>query len=483
MLTTRFWGSTTVLLYALLLQNCQSTSVRVTEEWGAAAGSSSVSSMRQHTSSKPLTMWSLTPLSSSPVAYVSPSRYSTVSFNKKGGSAAPSSHLLSPTARYIPATIDNSSTAPYDLPAAAMPEVFRAVPLGNKSGHAPSPERLRARASKVERVLREMLSDEEGDSKLPAKRRSSDLDDELTRRNEKVRDGERWERGCIRRDALNILLTIAGSEPDKAIEFLEVLLVAAQDKHCRQQALEALGKVVKASSNMFPQYLPCLRVAAKEGDKDVCLLALRTLGEVEWKHYFGEVEPAPDLPKDMATILDSACPIWPGKKIRDTHLLMLIPTTVDGAPFTLTLLGKLIQHLKNGGHKTKYRYYSSAVKAKFGRKSPDRSYWLLMTRDVLEGSRGRAYSAQSALVARYTDGDGRLYEVPNALEAATAILMHHARTGEWLFGDNPRSYTRCQELVDGKYAVVVGGFESSGLYVFYDSYGYDNGGVAGCWKF
>ena len=47
----------------------------------------------------------------------------------------------------------------------------------------------------------------------------------------KARHGERRER--VRRNALNILLDIADSEPDKASEFLEVLLAAVTDKHCR----------------------------------------------------------------------------------------------------------------------------------------------------------------------------------------------------------------------------------------------------------
>jgi hypothetical protein len=302
---------------------------------------------------------------------------------------------------------------------------------------------------------------------------------------EEARDGERWEKKCVRRDTLSALLAMAGSEPDKATEFLDVLLIAAQDKDFRQQALEALGKVAKASPDMFPTCLSSLRAAAKEGDKDVRLLALKTLGEVEWKHYFDKVESAPDLPRDMATILDSACPFWPERKIKDTHLLVLIPATVDGEPFTLNLLGELIQRPKNGGKETRYRYYNGTVKAQFGEESPDCSYWLLMTRDVLEGSREKVYSAQRALVARYAGGDGRPYEIPSALEAATAILMHHARTGERLFGDRPWTYTRCQELVNGAYPVVVGGFESWSFNVGHISryVSSSNDGVAGCRKF
>jgi hypothetical protein len=301
---------------------------------------------------------------------------------------------------------------------------------------------------------------------------------------EEARDGERCVQGYIRRDTLNLLLCMAGAAPDKAAELLEVSLAAAQDKHFRQRALEALGKVAQASPDRVSACLPSLRAAAQEGDKAVRLLALKTFGEAEWKHYFGDVGPAPALPSDIDTILGSACPIWPERKVRDTHLLVLIPATVDGAPFTLNLLEELIQRPKNGGHETRYRYYDNDVNAQFGAASPECSYWLLMTRDVLEGSRSKSYSAQKALVESHASRTGDPYAVPRALEAATAILMHHARTGERLFGDAPYTYTRCQELEDGQYPVIVGGFEPSGLNVYFNRYVYYNShGVAGCRKF
>jgi hypothetical protein len=171
----------------------------------------------------------------------------------------------------------------------------------------------------------------------------------------------------------------------------------------------------------------------------------------------------------MVTILDGPCPFWPSKKVKDTHLLVLIPATVGGVPFTLNRLGELIQHPKNCGHRTKYRQYKNLVKAQIGEESPPRPYWLLMTRDVLPDSQNKTYDAQKALVAAHASKLGLLYEMPHALEAAAAILLHHAREGERLFGNAPWTYTRCQEKVDNnQYPVVVGGFSSGGL----DVYGY-----------
>jgi hypothetical protein len=181
----------------------------------------------------------------------------------------------------------------------------------------------------------------------------------------------------------------------------------------------------------------------------------------------------------MAAILDGPCPFWRDQLVKDTHLLVLIPATVGGVPFTLNLLGELVQRPSNGGHRTAYGYYHERVKTQIGEHSPPRSYWLLMTRDVLPGSRSAGYAHQKELVKASVP-----YELPSVLEAATAILMHHAREGERLFGARPWTYTRCQEKVDGnRFPVVVGGFESSGLGVSKFSSDYGSVGVACCRKF
>jgi hypothetical protein len=149
--------------------------------------------------------------------------------------------------------------------------------------------------------------------------------------------------------------------------------------------------------------------------------------------------------------------------------LVLIPATVDGVPFTLNLLGELIQRPNNAGHRTEYRVYGVQTNGQIGEQSPPRSYWVLMTRDVLPGSLGKAYAAQKELVAGYASRESVPYELPSALEAATAILLHHAREGERLFGAVPAggiTYTRCQEMVmvdKGRHPVIVGGFSSGGL--------------------
>jgi hypothetical protein len=445
-LATRFWGSAASLLCFLLIQSCQSNSLSATaEEEPAASPSSSGLAVRQRASSESL---------------IVPSVFSVAS----------AAHDASACLKILP----------------------------SNKGEEFSNRCLDLSASSSLAVVSSPLED----SKPPAKRRCINM--ALGHSHKEVRDGKGQGYG---RGALDVLLSIAGAEPGKAalllevvlaaardkafrqqaLEalFLEVLLVAAQDKYCRQQALEALGNVAKASPDMFFECLPCLRAAANAGDNDVRLLALKSLGEVEWKHYFGEVGPAPDLPRDMATILDSACPFWPGQQVKDTHLLVLIPAKVNGKPFTLNLLGELIKSSKGGGSETQYSYYTSDVQSQVGNEAPASSYWVLITRDVLPESRKKTHAAQKKLVSAHASCTG-LYEMPKAMEAATTILTHYVCAGERLYGNVSWTCTRCQELIrcgSSNYPVVVGSFEPSGFYVgcsYYDDY---SDGAAGCRKF
>jgi NLR family CARD domain-containing protein 3 len=210
------------------------------------------------------------------------------------------------------------------------------------------------------------------------------------------------------------------------------------------------------------------------------------IGPREWAQYFGEVGEAPPLPADIDKILESPCPFWPDKKVKDTHLLVLVPATVGGKDFTLDLLEKLIAKPKEGDNKTKYGYYSPVVKGELGTHPVSKSYWVLMTRDVLEGSRGKTYDAQKALVAKHASSTGLPYELPAALEGATAILLHHAHTSELLYANLSldSTYTRCREKVYGnQYPVIVGGFSSWGLHVGCNSYDDRSYGVSCLRKF
>jgi hypothetical protein len=211
-------------------------------------------------------------------------------------------------------------------------------------------------------------------------------------------------------------------------------------------------------------------------------------GSEEWSQYFGEVGTAPPLPENMVDILNSPCPFWTGKAVKDTHLLVLLPATVDGMPFSLNLLRELVKSPKGGGHPTKYSFYEGDIQKVLGAQPPVSSYWILMTRDVLEGTRNKEYTDQKAIVATHAREMDLSYELPGTLEAATAILSHYVRSAERLYSDSPSTYTRCQESVKELFSmtcpVVVGGLSSEGLFVSSGFNGYSKfSGVASLRKF
>ena len=103
----------------------------------------------------------------------------------------------------------------------------------------------------------------------------------------------------------------------------------------------------------------------------------------------------------------------------ELSLLVLIPKTIHGKPLNLVNLGDLVKRPKGGGLPTEYYYIWDAVIIASGQQATTRSHWVLMTKDVIEGSRNKSYKEQQALVAEVNKKTGmNEYEVPNALDAA-----------------------------------------------------------------
>ncbi len=181
-------------------------------------------------------------------------------------------------------------------------------------------------------------------------------------------------------------------------------------------------------------------------------------GKSQWGTCFGDIGAEPPLPDNIGEILDRPCVFWPDKKVRETHMLVLIPNTVNGKPFNLNHLSELIREPK-AGYKTQYLDYSDRSGEQVGRSSS--SHWVLMTRDVIPNSRSKDYEAIEALVQTHAQQSGIPYEIPTALEAATAILMEYVKTGERLYSEK---VTVCQRPVNkNQWIAAIGPFVSEGL--------------------
>jgi hypothetical protein len=177
-------------------------------------------------------------------------------------------------------------------------------------------------------------------------------------------------------------------------------------------------------------------------------------GAAEWKMRFGDVGIEPPLPANIEQILNAPCPIWPDKKVMETHLLTLIPQTVNTRHLTLKTLEQLVQNPLQG-NPTAFSYVESG---RYQDPPASASHWALVTKDVLPDSRCKSYEQQQCLIQSIPG-----YEVPKVLDMAIVLFMEYVRNGYRLYSDNPQTYTRCQERHSAGYQVSIGCFSLQGL--------------------
>jgi hypothetical protein len=243
-------------------------------------------------------------------------------------------------------------------------------------------------------------------------------------------------------------------------------------------AKPAAVKMTAAVPASAPKTAPVQSAVIQAPPKAKAKIPAMAFGVSEWKKYIGDVGTEPPLPADIEQILSANCPFWKGKKVHETHLLVLIPQTVNGKPLNLKLLGELVEKPLQG-HATKYSYFNLG---EYTDPSAPKSHWALLTHDVIVGSRDKSYHVEQLSLIKAKAP----YEVPTSLDASVCIFMEHIRTGAKHYSDNPMTFTRCQEKFDAKWQLNVGGFSADGLY-FNNPYCYwdasEGVGIGGLRKF
>ena len=197
-------------------------------------------------------------------------------------------------------------------------------------------------------------------------------------------------------------------------------------------------------------------------------------GVEEWTRFFGDVGEIPPLPKNIQDILSTPCPFVREKTIGETHLLVLMPAQVNGRPFNLNRLQKLIQQPREGKARDYAEDYQT-IKKDVGNLTIGSPYWLLMTSGILADSTSKDYESHCALLKSIAHTTGLSYTLPNALEAATTILSHAHRGVTSFYSE---TFTRCQDAIGSGY-VIVGGFTGETLTINRYSFANDTVGAAG----
>jgi hypothetical protein len=211
------------------------------------------------------------------------------------------------------------------------------------------------------------------------------------------------------------------------------------------------------------------------------LLGKNVLGAEAWRKQGIDVGVEPPLPSTITEeLLNSDCPLHPGEKIKDTHLLVLVPKTVNGEPYTALKLDELCATSKGSGDKLIYDGADWATAWKendWASTAQVQSEWVLIPKSdpdpnkVPEGKHFR--SKKIAAQQDVHDEHYPEYREVKTLELMTAVLLNDLVNGDPRMLDG-WNYLRCVEPNASGGRVCVGRFLALGLEVRDDDGAYDS---------
>ena len=214
----------------------------------------------------------------------------------------------------------------------------------------------------------------------------------------------------------------------------------------------------------------------QRNDRKIAINTDNFFGLSHWEKYIGSpIGFIPEIPVDIDGVLESPCPFWDDKKIKDTHMLVLIPTNINGTPLTINNFETLL-NLEDLGLTSAYRGFDQIIKKDLGCNAIYRSYWVLMTRDVIPESKNKELEMFDK---------NELYNLPTTLEAIICILTEYIKNRTTCFKDDREPvFTRCSETTEkDKLPAVVGSLNEKGLFLTHDFFDDDFGGIAAIRRF
>lgn len=182
-----------------------------------------------------------------------------------------------------------------------------------------------------------------------------------------------------------------------------------------------------------------------------------SFGERKWAIFLGDVKAKSRLPRNIHEIMQEECPFWPGKKVIETHMLLLIPAKVDSMPLTLKGLDFLGRKPRQGRpkqyDKTSWELVCEMMNQPAGM-SVEKTQWVLMTKELLPGSHSLSYLDQCALLENSNTKQKVKYVVPRAIELAVAHFAKGISSEQPLHG--LLNYSRCQETREDQQLAIAG---------------------------
>lgn len=183
------------------------------------------------------------------------------------------------------------------------------------------------------------------------------------------------------------------------------------------------------------------------------------IGKRAWDE-IGDIGSVPPLPNHIYDILQRPCPFFLKKKIVETHMLVLIPETINGKDYNLNVFESFDDKYLNETYRINIRNRVEDLVLKDIGNQTKKSHWVLISREAIFSSKKGyeigMYSLFSneikAFIEEYQKKSGLKYEVPGALDVATCFFMDRSRIIEQIGKKNISlgSLTYCRESILNK---------------------------------
>ena len=286
-------------------------------------------------------------------------------------------------------------------------------------------------------------------------------------------EAEDWEKVTqVARDALKLVVdsrdrSLILTMKSHAIHNLETRLKFAkledEDMALKYRYNELESRLESCQKKMLE--LEELKVLKELGEARNEYKTIPIIGKEAWEKLIGNVDSPPPIPQDIESILEAKCPYFKGKRVKETHILVLIPKLVNGEPLTLLTWNKIFMEsrVKTASSMRKVRFDDIAEEC-IGQMPVKESYWALITKECLPDSNYKTYEEQLALLKNP-------YLAPNSIELCIGFMLHYLLSGQRLLEDtNTIVYTRCIDSftqVNTFYRIRVGSNGPTGPCVRY----------------
>jgi hypothetical protein len=147
-------------------------------------------------------------------------------------------------------------------------------------------------------------------------------------------------------------------------------------------------------------------------------------GPLQWEQYCTSSVNCTPLPSNIDEILNSTCKIWTDKKLRESFMLYLRPSSMNNQAYCLSTLLTMHHQREIPDRCGEYNLLSAPAKAE----------WFLIGLRAFPGSVGKSFDQQQTLVDDYAQLTGIPYEIGRILDVMTATVLAKSEPSDYRLG-------------------------------------------------